>query len=94
MFWYGWHMPFWLAGMMWAVMILFAVLLIWGGYLLITSLTRRPDRDYRGTGTHGTARQILDERLARGEIDAEEYRRIKDLIGGPTDGAERAETTQ
>jgi len=29
----------------------------------------------------GGQNQILDERLARGEIDAEEYRRLRDLIG-------------
>jgi uncharacterized membrane protein len=27
-------------------------------------------------------RQILDERLARGEIDAEEYQRQRDIIDG------------
>jgi putative membrane protein len=27
------------------------------------------------------ARQTLDERLARGEVDPEQYRRLRDLIG-------------
>ena len=27
------------------------------------------------------ARRIVDERLARGEIDAEEYQRLRDIIG-------------
>ena len=31
---------------------------------------------------YGGARRILDERLARGEIDAEEYRRLRDLLDG------------
>jgi putative membrane protein len=29
-----------------------------------------------------TAREILDERFARGEIDEEEYRRRRDALGG------------
>ncbi len=38
----------------------------------------------RGTGRpaarNGSARRILDERLARGEIDADDYRRRADLL--------------
>jgi uncharacterized membrane protein len=43
------------------------------------STTRRPGRD--PDRQPGSAARILDERLARGEIDAEEYRRLRDLIG-------------
>jgi putative membrane protein len=75
MFWYGGHWMFWQAGLMWLGMIVFWGLLIWGIYLLIKNATRRP-----GSDEGGTARQILDERLARGDIDADEYRRLKDLI--------------
>jgi uncharacterized membrane protein len=39
--------------------------------------SRRPGRD-PDPQPRGAAR-ILDERLARGEIDAEEYRRLRDL---------------
>lgn len=40
MFWYGWHMPFWQAG------------LIWGAYALITSLTRsEPERSEHAEAT-------------------------------------------
>ena len=76
MFWYGGHWPFWEAGLMWVGMIAFWGLLIWGIYALITGATRRPDR----TGRGGDAQRILGERLARGEIDANEYRRLSDLI--------------
>jgi hypothetical protein len=32
----------------------------------------------------GDARRILDERLARGEIDTEEYQRLREVLeGGP-----------
>lgn len=41
----------------------------------IVRLGRRPDR-------HGGAETILDERLARGEIDAEEYRVRRALLVG------------
>jgi putative membrane protein len=32
------------------------------------------------TPAHGSAREILDERYARGEIDEEEYRRRKSML--------------
>ena len=34
----------------------------------------------RSAARNGSARRILDERLARGEIDADEYRRRADLL--------------
>jgi len=77
MFWYGAHWAFWQASLMWVGMIVFWGLLIWAGYALITA-ARKPSQD-RGDGDG--ARRILDERLARGEIDEAEYRRLRDLIG-------------
>jgi uncharacterized membrane protein len=63
---------------MWLGMILFWGLLIWAIYALVTSLTRnRAEKD----GTTDEARQILDRRLARGEIDESEYGRLRELIG-------------
>lgn len=76
MFWYGGHWAFWQAGVMWGGMIVFWGLLIWGIYALISNSTRRSGRKEDGAD----ARRILDERLARGEIDAEEYRRLRDVI--------------
>jgi putative membrane protein len=77
---------------MWAGMIVFWGLLIWGIYALITSATRRPGPGPKEQG--GGARRILDERLARGEIDAEEYRRLRDMIDSDRSdtpvGSERA----
>ena len=76
MFWNGGGWPFWEVGLMWVGMIAFWALLIWAIYALVTNLTRKtPDSD-RG----GDARRILDQRLARGEIDAGEYQRLRDLI--------------
>lgn len=33
-----------------------------------------------GQRQHSSGRQILDERLARGEIDVDEYRRLRDEL--------------
>ena len=77
MFWYGGHWAFWEVGLMWIGMLAFSGLLIWAVYALVMNATRTPPRDDDG----GEARRILDQRLARGEIDSEEYRRLRDLIG-------------
>jgi putative membrane protein len=76
MFWYGGHWAFWQQSLMWVGMIAFWGLLIWGVYALISTANRKPGGNDRG----GDARRILNERLARGEIDADEYRRLRGLI--------------
>lgn len=93
MFWYGGGWVWWQAGLMWVVMIAFWVLLLWAVYALVTGIVRRPEqREPGGQQTRrapgeqetGTARRVLDERLARGEIDVEEYQRLRDVLdGGP-----------
>ncbi|MDA8320527.1 MAG: SHOCT domain-containing protein [Actinomycetota bacterium] len=94
MFWYGSHWVFWQAALMWIGMIIFWGLLIWGIYALVTSSRRSGSGGDRGGAPGGYAQggpggaghqsdsalRILDERLARGEIDAAEYRRLRDLI--------------
>ena len=76
MFWYGGGWAFWEVALMWVGMIAFWGLLIWGVYALITNATRRSGPEHRPDD----ARRILDGRLARGEIDAEDYRRLRDVI--------------
>jgi uncharacterized membrane protein len=73
---YGAGWPAWGIALMWIGMLAFLVFLIWAAYALITSTTRRPGSD------HGVAaaRSVLDQRLARGEIDAAEYQRLRGLI--------------
>jgi len=78
MFWYGNHWAFWEVALMWLAMLAFWGLIIWAVWALVTSVTRRPDHGQRGDD----ARSILDQRLARGEIDTEEYRRLWDVLGG------------
>jgi putative membrane protein len=71
---------------MWVGMIAFWGLLIWAAYALITSASRRLGPQ-PGAGEHrgDDARRILDERLARGEIDADEYRQLRDLLASGDD---------
>jgi uncharacterized membrane protein len=52
----------------------FVVLLAWGAVSAIRT------RGSRGKGLQNPE-QILDERLARGEIDIEEYARLRSLVG-------------
>jgi uncharacterized membrane protein len=80
----GW--PVWAVALMWIGMFAFLGVLIWVGYILMTNATRRPHQQRRGDqGAHerrsgAGARRVLDERLARGEIDAAEYQRLRGLI--------------
>lgn len=86
MFWNGGGWPFWEVALMWVVMIAFWGLLIWAVYALVTGATRRPGSDGRGEEPRGDdARRILDERLARGEIDTDEYRRLRDVLASGED---------
>ena len=79
MFGYGSGWPAWGIALIWIGMIAFLAFLIFAAYALITGTSRLPGRD---PGPQpGSAARILHERLARGEIDAEEYRRLRDLIG-------------
>ena len=88
MFWYGSGWAWWQAGLMWVGMIAFWALLIWAVYAVVKSITTRDAGQPEPSGGRPAAdpRRILDERLARGEIDTEEYRRLRDLIGSDRSG--------
>ena len=79
MHWWGWLLGF-------VGMVAFCGLIIYAGWYLFTGLTRSstpaPGTQPGQPAAVPPAKQILDERLARGEIDAEEYRRLRDLITG------------
>jgi putative membrane protein len=51
-------------------------LIVWAIWSFVTGGNGQPERGQR----RGEAERILDERLARGEIDADEYRRLRDVI--------------
>ena len=80
MFGYGAGWPFWEVALMWVGMIAFWGLLIWAVHALVITATRRPGPRTRDEEQRGGARRILDERLARGEIDTDEYRRLRDVL--------------
>jgi len=76
MFGYGSGWPFWEVGLMWAGMVAFWGLLIWAVYVLVANATRKPESRPDGDA----AARILDERLAKGEIDAAECQHLKDVM--------------
>ena len=76
MMWNGGGWAWWQVLLMWIGMIAFWALVIWAIWALVVAATRRPEDERR----HHSALQILDERLARGEIDTEEYRRRREAI--------------
>lgn len=65
-------------GGMWLWMVLVWVVVIGGIVWAVTQFSRGSDRG-SGTADDG-ARRILDERFARGDIDAEEYRALRDEL--------------
>ena len=69
----------WLGGLIMAI----AMLVFWGGIVVVVLLLARHYLPRRHTGDDGgdAARRLLDERFARGEVDAEEYRQRRDLLG-------------
>jgi putative membrane protein len=75
---YGGGWPVWEIALMWIAMITFIGLLAWGVCALAGGASRRRG-NAPGEGTGDPAR-ILDERLARGEIDADEYAQLREVL--------------
>ncbi len=81
MFWYANHWGWWQSALSLLVMLGFWGLVAWGVY----AVARGPQRA-QPSNNRQDAVSILDERLARGEIDQEQYREVLGLIrtgGGP-----------
>lgn len=85
MMWYwsgGMHWWGWLLGS--TGMVVFWGLLVWAIWYVVTAFARLSRHDHGAQGHHDQgdvgAREVLDRRLAHGEIDADEYRRLRDLI--------------
>jgi putative membrane protein len=75
-----------MSGSDWGLMVLWTILfimlvvaVIWA----IASFARR-DQSTTGGGSGGSGREILDERLARGELDPDEYDRLRERLERPT----------
>ena len=71
MFLYGGGWLWWQITLMWVGMVAFWGVLIWAVYALVTARKQSDEPDaHGGGGRHGDRSvSILDERLARGEID-------------------------
>jgi len=76
MFGYGDSWPLWQLVLMESGMIIFSGLVIWTVYSLFFGTTRANGGGQRIEGP----RQILDQRLAKGEINPEQYRQARELI--------------
>jgi putative membrane protein len=59
-----------------AVMIAFWGVIVWAIWYFATSVLRQPEQ----RTPPDDAKRILDERLARGEIDPEEYARLREVM--------------
>lgn len=68
----------WGFGLGWIWMLVFWALVIGGIVWAATRLSPGSDPP----DSTGRARRILDERFARGELDAAEYRRLRDELAG------------
>jgi len=65
----------------WILMILtWAAILAIVGLLIVRLFPSRDDERPTGAGPARTPQELLDERLARGEIDVEEYERLRDAL--------------
>jgi putative membrane protein len=79
MMWYWGGGAHWWGSLLWTIgMVAFWGAIIWAGWYFVTGLSRRPGSE-QGPGD---AKRILDERLAQGEIDTEEYRRLLAVLCG------------
>ncbi len=81
MVWFGSHWTFWQSRLMSIAILVFWALVVW---VICAFVTSGPPRTV-SRDKSPDARQILDQRLARGEIGAEEYRRLRDLIDSDGD---------
>jgi putative membrane protein len=77
--WPGWYGPHMDGGWMWPAMIMSTVLLIALALAVGWALAHPVRHD--PSGRRNDARDILDERLAKGELDTDEYRARREALG-------------
>jgi putative membrane protein len=78
LFWNGNHVATWQIALMSVGMVAFWGAVIWLGYIFFKAATKSSPTPDEGQ----SARRILDERFARGEVDANEYSKIRSAIDG------------
>jgi putative membrane protein len=70
-------------------MLAFWAVVVWCVLYLLTNRTQRPNTDHQNPPD---AEQILDERLARGEIETDEYRKLLAVLRDEDVHAYRSKT--
>jgi len=82
MYWNG-HMSAagWILSVLWTLIIV--ALAVAGIVWLISALGNREDRAPTDRGSAVSAREILDRRLANGELSVEQYKQLRDTIEDP-----------
>lgn len=83
----GWgnHMNDWGAG--WWILMAFLMVVFWGLVIVgLVWLVRSLAGDHRGSGAAMSAVELLDRRLANGEITPEEYRERRQVLGANRPG--------
>jgi uncharacterized membrane protein len=62
--------------------------------LIVWAVSPRGDRDSGATATEESAREILDRRLASGELTTEQYEQLRETLGdaAPSTGGPRPRT--
>jgi putative membrane protein len=93
MYWNG-HMSAagWILSALWTAIII--ALVVAGIVWLVSALGNRENREAAAKGPEPSAREILDRRLASGELTVEQYNQLRETIGDPapstTNGREQA----
>jgi uncharacterized membrane protein len=82
MYWNG-HMSTagWILSVLWTLIIV--ALVIAGIVWLVSTLS---NREVRGTQSSTSVREILDRRLASGEITVEQYQQLRETLSGEHEG--------
>jgi len=80
MYWYGSHLAFWQVALMWLGTVAFWVLVAWAVFALVRTASGGSSLWAGDARPPQNAQRILDERLAKGEIDVEEYRRLRHAL--------------
>ena len=82
MYGYGWSWPamLWMgaSALFWLAVIALVIWLVW---LLVRWLDRRGSVQRNQSSSEPTALEILRDRYARGEIDADAYQRMRERLG-------------
>ena len=86
MYWNG-HMSAagWILSALWTLIII--ALVVAGIVWLISALGNRENRGPTEEGSAPSAREILDRRLASGELSVEQYKQLRETLGDPGPGA-------